>query len=220
MTKREIFIENLFLASGAAGMKKNELYKNLQTLTDVELFMYMIEKAYEHYGKEWLNCHTLINDEIKEQWTEWHHVEEVYSEKWGFDKKQSGCYIYGLFDKQPIGVANPLDKNIFYIGESRSKTRSAMLARRGDFRSTVKNDPLQPYGVGVAFKKTFGIEQYEKVYQAYCPMPVHKCKEKETELLVNFFKTYGKLPTCNNERDFKRVQNLSTNLINFVNNDY
>ena len=31
------------------------------------------------------------------EFTKWHHVDEKYDTSWGFDKKDAGCYMYGLF---------------------------------------------------------------------------------------------------------------------------
>ena len=50
------------------------------------------------------------------KFTIWHHIDETYNESWGFDKKSSGCYIYGLYENDPPkGNANFLDSNVFAI---------------------------------------------------------------------------------------------------------
>ena len=217
MTEKEIFVENLFRASGASGMKKQILYKNFSSVEDVRTIAYMIQKAIDNHNKDWINCDNFFLEDDKESfWTEWHHIEETHNESWGFSKKQTGCYIYGLFKVPPKGTANYLDENVFYIGESRSVTRNAMIARRGDFRSSVKNDPLAPYGVGITFKNVFGKENYQYVYQAYYPAPAYKCKDRETHFLVEYFKKYGDLPKCNHERDYNRIKTLASNLDKFL----
>ena len=216
MNQKDIFIENLLRASGSSAISKANLYKNLQTFTDIQEFIHLISKAVDNYDKEWLSCDYLFLEDVEEFWTDWHHIDESHSDSWGFHNKQTGCYIYGLFNKKPTGIADPLDKNVFYIGESRSPIRNAMLGRKNDFKSSVRNEVLAPYGVGIMFKEQFGKENFDFVYQAYYPLPAYKCKEKETELLINYFKTYGNIPRCNHQSDYKRIQKLSTNLMNFL----
>ena len=173
----------------------------------------MIQKAVDNHNKDWINCDSLFLDaEENKSWTEWHHVEEAHSDSWGFTKRQTGCYIYGLFKQQPKGIADFLDENVFYIGESRSITRCAMIGRKYDFKSSVKNNPLAPYGIGIMFKEKFGKENFQYVYQAYYPLPAHKCKEQETQFLVDYFRKYGHIPVCNHESDHKRIKELATNL--------
>ena len=213
MTEKEIFVENLFCASGASGMKKQSLYRNFSSVEDIRTIIYMIQKAVDNHNKDWINCDSLFLDaEEDKSWTEWHHVEEAHSDSWGFTKRQTGCYIYGLFKQQPKGIADFLDENVFYIGESRSITRCAMIGRKYDFKSSVKNNPLAPYGIGIMFKEKFGKENFQYVYQAYYPLPAHKCKEQETQFLVDYFRKYEHIPVCNHESDHKRIKELATNL--------
>lgn len=215
MNKKDILIENLFRASGAGGLKKQELYSNLQKLDDVDFFVYTLSKAFKRYGDNWLNCDFIFDEEVPTSWTEWHHIEEKHSDSWGFTKRQTGCYIYGLFNKKPVGQANHLDENVFYIGESRSSIRNAMMGRRNDFKHTVKKNPLSPYGVGTLFKENYGKENIDKVYQAYYPIPPYRCKEQETIFLVDYYKKYKRIPICNHSNDLNRIESLASNLMNF-----
>ena len=58
MTEKEIFVENLFRASGASGMKKQSLYKNFNSIEDIKTIVYMIQKAVDNHNKNWINCET------------------------------------------------------------------------------------------------------------------------------------------------------------------
>lgn len=217
MDKKEIFIENLFRGSGAGGLKVDELKKNLESLKDVDFFVYSLKKAFQRNELNWLNCDSLFDEEIDESWTRWYQIEQKHSDSWGFTKRQTGCYIYGIFKEPPKFVANHLDENVFYIGESRSSIRGAMIGRRNDFKHTVKGNPLSPYGVGTLFKENFDKEQFDMVYQAYYPVPAYKCKKQETIFLVDFFKKYGRLPLCNHRNDYTRVSKLAKeNLLDFL----
>lgn len=218
MNEKEIFIKNLIEASGLHGMKEIDLHKSLFSMNDVNSFVYTLKKAFELNNTNWLTTSYLISQDFEEKWTSWHQIDEKFSEEWGFKKKQPGCYIYGLFeDNAPIGKANFLDEKVFYIGESRAITRNCMLGRRGDFVSTVRNDPLCPYGCGTSFKKHFGSQKLNFVYQAYLPLPASKCLTKETDLLVQYYKKYGRLPICNFYTDENRIKKIVYSLENFYN---
>jgi hypothetical protein len=218
MNKKETFIKNLIYASGQHGMKEVDLHKGLFSLNDIDKFIYSLKKAFELKGSEWLTSSHLIYQDFKENWSHWHHVDEKYSKEWGFDKKHPGCYVYGLFLEKPENKpADFLCEEVFYIGESRAISRNCMIGRRGDFISTVRNEPLCPYGCGTSFKKYFGKEKIDYVYQAYLPLPSYKCLERETELLVQYYQKYKKLPVCNFHTDENRIKKLSSNLENFLN---
>ena len=76
--------------------------------------------------------------------------------------------MYGLFSENgPPDNVDILDPGVIYIGESRATTRNCMLGRRTDFKGTVRNDRLSPYGCGTAFKEKYGKEKIDHVYQAY-----------------------------------------------------
>jgi hypothetical protein len=210
MTEKEFFVENLYRASGGHGMSKEILYKNLQSLNDCSSFIQSIKKAFEHNEKKWLSSTELFNEDFEESWTIWHHIDEPYSEEWGFNKKQSGCYIYGLFETSPsLEVADYTCENVFYIGESRSITRNGMINRGKDFKGTVKNDVHCPHGCGTAFIKQFGRNKINKVYQAYLPLPAYLCKEREMDLLVEYFRKNNRLPFCNHQSYYNRVSKLA-----------
>jgi len=81
-----------------------------------------------------------------------------------------------------------------------------MLGRRTDFRGTVRNKRLSPYGCGTAFKDTFGAKQIDNTYQAYLPMHPSLCKTMELELLGEYYKKYNKIPACNPPLDLVRVE--------------
>jgi hypothetical protein len=209
MTEKEIFIENLFRASGGHGMDKESLNKNLQSLSDCSLLIQSIKKAFEHNEKKWLSSTELFDKNFTESWTTWHHIDEPYSKSWGFNKKQSGCYIYGLFETPPIGIADYTSENVFYIGESRSITRYGMINRGKDFRGTVKNNVHCPHGCGTSFINHFGRNKIDKVYQAYLPLPAYLCKQREMDLFVGYFKKHNRLPICNHQSYYKRVSKLA-----------
>jgi hypothetical protein len=217
MNKKEIFIENVFRGSGGGGLKVDELKRNLESLKDVDFFVYSLKKAFQREGLNWLNCDSLFDENIVELWTQWYQIEQKHSDLWGFTKRQTGCYVYGLFENPPVGQANHLQEGVFYIGESRSSIRGAMIGRRNDFKHTVKGNPLSPYGVGTLFKEQFGKEKIEQVYQAYYPVPAYKCKKQETQFLVDYFKKYKRLPMCNHTNDYNRISKLAKeNLIDFL----
>jgi len=69
MDKKEIFIENLFRGSGAGGLKVDELKKNLESLKDVDFFVYSLKKAFQRNELNWLNCDSLFDEEIDESWS-------------------------------------------------------------------------------------------------------------------------------------------------------
>jgi hypothetical protein len=205
MTEKEIFIENMFRASGGHGMTRQSLYKNLNSLSDCSALAQSIKKAFEYKGTKWLSLTEVLDEKFVESWTIWHHIDEAYSECWGFNKKQSGCYIYGLFEECPEGIADFTDANVFYIGESRSITRDGMINRKQDFKGTVRNNVHCPHGCGTSFITKFGKEKIDKVYQAYLPLPAYLCKEREMDLLVEYFKVHNRLPVCNHQIYYKRV---------------
>jgi hypothetical protein len=217
MNEKDIFIKNIIEASGLHGMKEIDLHRNLFSLNNVSSFVYTLKKAFESKNLDWLSCTELVNEDFEEQWTSWHHIDEKYSESWGFKKNQPGCYIYGLFKNPPNNKpANFLSDEVFYIGQSRSTKRNCMLGRKKDFISTVRNDPLCPYGCGTSFIQKIGKEQIDFVYQAYLPLPASKCLERETDLLIDYYKKYNRLPVCNFYRDENRIKKLSSNLNTFL----
>jgi hypothetical protein len=81
-----------------------------------------------------------------------------------------------------------------------------MLGRRTDFRGTVRNERLSPYGCGTAFKENFGKAMIDKCYQAYLPMHPSFCKTSEIQLLGEYYLKYNKIPACNPPLDLVRVK--------------
>jgi len=201
-----ILAENIRAGSGNHGLDENSLYEIFSNC-NVEQLAYTLRKCVEHSGSSAFS--TNKSSFIKPQFTDftiWHHIDESWNESWGFKKTQPGCYIYGLFDKVPSGPADFLGNSVIYIGESRAVTRNCMLGRRTDFKGTVRNDRLSPYGCGTAFKEAFGKDQIDNVYQAYLPMHPSLCKQVEIELLSLYYKKYNSIPVCNPPLDLTRVK--------------
>ena len=208
MDAKTVFIKNLVYASGGHGLSEEDLHKNLQSLVDVNKFIYTITKSLELNDESWLSSTIVFGQDFEEKWSNWHNIFERYSESWGFKKKQTGCYIYGLFESYVPKEVDFLCEEVFYIGQSRSITRDAMLGRRNDFVSTIKNNPLVAHSCGKTFLNEIGKEKMDNVYQAYLPLPAHACVDKETELLVSYFEKYNRLPICNHTYDLKRVAKI------------
>lgn len=205
MTNKEIFIKNLVYASGCHGLNESQLTKNLQSLQDVDKFIYTLSKCFNSKNIDWLSSTLLIQEKFEEKWSSWHNISEKYSESWGFKKKQTGCYLYAYFEADVPKEVNFLSSEVFYIGQSRSITRDAMIGRRNDFVSTVKNDPLVAHSCGKSFINIFGKKCFDRVYQAYLPLPSSMCIQKETDLLIQYYKKYNRLPVCNHKDDLVRV---------------
>lgn len=199
--------ENIRAGSGNHGLSEDAIYQILSNASDIEQFAYTLRKCAELSGSDFFSTQkSIITKPNFKDFTAWHHIDEKWNKSWGFEKTQPGCYIYGLFDVVPLGPANFLDSAVFYIGESRAVTRNCMLGRRTDFRGTVRNPRLSPYGVGTAFKEKIGAENINKTYQAYLPMHPSLCKTVELELLSIFYQTHNKIPDCNPELDLTKVQ--------------
>ena len=173
----------------------------------MEDFAYTMKKVLEHGGKEYLTTQSYKLGMPKfDKFTTWHHIDEKYDASWGFDKKDAGCYMYGMFKDSAPEVADILQPGVIYIGESRATTRNCMLGRRTDFKGTVRNDRLSPYGCGTAFKEKIGKEYIDNVYQAYLPMHNSLVKEAEMQMLINYYRYYGRIPACNPVSDLRRVE--------------
>jgi hypothetical protein len=208
--KAAILARNIRVGSGNHGLTEQQLYEIIKHCPDVDQFAYSLKKCAELSGTDFFV--TQENAQIKPaltDFTEWHQIDEPWNESWGFDKKHPGCYVYGLFDSQPVGPADFLAPEVFYIGESRAVTRHCMLGRRTDFKGTVKNNRLSPYGCGTAFKETFGKDLIDQCYQAYLPMHPSLCKSTELELLGKYFEKYNKIPACNPSLDLTRIKKRS-----------
>ncbi len=202
--------QNIRAGAGNHGLSEDQLYQ-IFSLADVEQLAYSLRKCVEHSGADAFSTHplTIVKPSLT-NFTVWHHIDEVWNSTWGFDKTQPGCYVYGIYDKVPAGPADFLDTGVIYIGESRAVTRNCMLGRRTDFKGTVRNNRLSPYGCGTAFKENFGASQIDKTYQSYLPMHPSLCKSVELELLGEYYKKYNRIPVCNPPLDLVRVQKYLT----------
>lgn len=209
MNEKQILIKNLVFASGAHGLNEEQLEKNLSSLTEVDKFVYTIQKAFELQKTDWMSSSFLLGQDVEEKWTTWHKVTEKYSPSWGFKKRQPGCYVYGLFKDKVPEIVDFLADEVIYIGQSRSVSRNAMLGRRADFVVTVTKTPLVAHSCGRSFLSVFGKDNFDYVYQAYLPLPAAMCVDKETDLLVDYYKKYQKLPACNHEMDLPRIKKLA-----------
>jgi hypothetical protein len=87
-----------------------------------------------------------------------------------------------------------------------------MLGRRTDFKGTVRNERLSPYGCGTAFKENFGKDKIDHVYQAYLPMHPSYCKTAELDLLSEYYKKYNRIPSCNPPLDLVKVQKYQSKM--------
>ena len=198
---------NIRAGSGNHGLTEDQLYNIFKDCSQIEMLAYSLFKCAEVSGRDAFSVHAISIDEPDlTKFTTWHHIDESWSDDWGFNKAQPGCYIYGLFEESPTGFADFLGPNVIYIGESRATTRNCMLGRRTDFKGTVRNDRLSPYGCGTAFKEKFGKENIDKVYQAYLPMHPSHCKNTEIKLLGLYFQKFGKIPPCNPPLDLIKTQ--------------
>jgi len=208
--KAAILARNIRTGSGNHGLTEQQLYEIIKNCPDVDKFAYSLKKCAELTGTNFFVTqeNTQSVPELSD-FTEWHQIDERWNESWGFHKKDPGCYVYGLFPVKPIGPADFLAPEVFYIGESRAVTRDCMLGRRTDFKGTVRNNRLSPYGCGTAFKETFGIPAIDNCYQAYLPMHPSLCKSIELELLGKYYEKYNKIPVCNPPLDLTRIKKRS-----------
>lgn len=202
-----ILAQNIRAGSGNHGMTEDELYDIFKHCSQPERLAFSLFKCAEVSGKSAFTTQlkTLIKPQLN-SFTIWHHIDEQWNDSWGFEKTHPGCYLYGLYKEPPKGVADFLDDGVIYIGESRATSRNSMLGRRTDFKGTVRNPRLSPYGCGTAFKESIGAEKIDQVYQAYLPMHPSFCKETELELLSKYYAKYNRIPVCNPKLDLIRVQ--------------
>ena len=205
--KSKVLAENIVKGSGGHGLKEDQLVKIFDNIPNLEDFAYTLKKVYEHGGKNYLTTQKyMLAAPAFDKFTKWHHIDEKYDPSWGFDKKDAGCYLYGMFKDGPPQEVDFIHSGVIYIGESRATTRNCMLGRRTDFKGTVRNDRLSPYGCGTAFKEKIGKEYIDYVYQAYLPMHNSLVKNAEMQMLINYYRHYGRIPVCNPESDLRRVK--------------
>ena len=200
--------KNIRRGSGNHGLSEEELYDIFSQIKNLDQFTYSLKKCAELSGTEFFVTQELSVEPPKlTDFTAWHHIDEQWNADWGFDKKHPGCYVYGVYENgAPNTNADFLDEGVIYIGESRAVTRNCMLGRRTDFKGTVRNNRLSPYGCGTAFKEKFGKEKIDNTYQAYLPMHPSLCKDTELKLLGEFYKKFGRIPACNPPLDEVKVK--------------
>lgn len=217
MDLARILAQNIRIGSGNHGLSEDQLYQIFSASNNIDQLAYTLRKCVEHGGKDAFSTQpaTIVQPDFK-KFTEWHHIDEKWSASWGFAKTQPGCYVYGLYDSKPTGPADFLDGGIIYIGESRAVTRNCMLGRRTDFKGTVRNDRLSPYGCGTAFKNAFGADKIDDVYQAYLPMHPSLCKLTEIKLLAEYYNKYNRIPVCNPPLDLVRVRKFLEGKLNEI----
>lgn len=205
--------QNIRSGSGNHGLTEDQLYNIFKDCNNIDQLAYSLYKCSEISGKEAFTTQTVtLTRPAFTEFTEWHQIDEPWNSSWGFDKAHPGCYVYGLFETAvPTGPADFLDPGVFYIGESRATSRHSMLGRRTDFKGTVRNERLSPYGCGTAFKLNFGKDKIDYVYQAYLPMHPSYCKKTELDLLLEYHNKYGKIPICNPPLDLVKVQKYQKN---------
>lgn len=198
--------KNIRTGSGNHGLTEDQLYEVFVHCSNIDQLAYTLKKCVEHGGKDAFSTQTstIVKPSLN-SFTKWYHIDAKWDSSWGFHKQQPGCYIYGLYEQDIPATADFLDAGVIYIGESRAITRNCMLGRRTDFKGTVRNDRLSPYGCGTAFKECFGKEKIDFSYQAYLPMHPSLCKDTELELLVQYYKKYNRIPVCNPALDLVRV---------------
>jgi hypothetical protein len=209
--KHKILAENISKGSGGHGLKKEMLEQIFQGHEQyLEDFCYTIQKLVQLGNTDFLSVQEFSVDQPDfTNFTIWHHIDEPYKASWGFDKKDAGCYIYGLYpDGPPSGLADFMHEGVIYIGESRAATRNCMLGRRKDFACGVKNDWVSPMGNSQAFIKLYGKEQIKHVYQAYLPMHSSLVKMAEMDLIGKYYMNYNRVPACNPDKDLKRVKKM------------
>jgi len=201
-----VLAKNIREGSGNHGLTEDQLYDVFVHCPNIDQLAYTLRKCVEHGGKDAFSAQvTTIIKPTLTAFTAWHHIDEKWDINWGFNKTQPGCYVYGLYEKSVPATADFLDDGVIYIGESRAVTRNCMLGRRTDFKGTVRNNRLSPYGCGTAFKANFGQSKIAHVYQAYLPMHPSQCKDTELELLAQYYSKYNRIPVCNPSLDLVRV---------------
>lgn len=202
--------KNIRSGSGNHGLTEDQLYDIFSKCSKIDQLAYSLYKCAEISGKDAFTTQVLTQTSpVLSNFTIWHHIDEPWNTSWGFDKSHPGCYVYGLFENgAPTDNADFLDPGVIYIGESRATSRNSMLGRRTDFKGTVRNERLSPYGCGTVFKELFGKDKINFVYQAYLPMHPSFCKDIELELLKQYYFNYGKIPACNPELDRVKINKL------------
>ena len=204
----KILAKNIHSGSGNHGLSEEELYNLFKNCNKLEQFAYTLRKCVEFsQANSFITQEIIIDQPNIDKFTQWHHIDEPWNESWGFEKTHPGCYLYAVFENGPPPKrAKFLDEAVIYIGESRAITRNSMLGRRTDFKGTVRNNRLSPYGCGTVFKESIGQEKIDHCYQAYLPLHPSLCKKTELEILTNYYLHFRKIPICNPALDLARVK--------------
>lgn len=203
-----LLAKNIRIGSGNHGLTEDQLYDVFKHCINVDQLAYSLKKCAELSGRDaFVTQEKSLERPQFDQFTKWHHIDSKWDDSWGFPKTNPGCYVYGLFDNPPGDEpADFLSEAVIYIGESRAVTRNCMLGRRTDFKGTIRNNRLSPYGCGTAFKENFDKSLIDNCYQAYLPMHPSFCKSSEIELLSQYYLKYNKIPVCNPPLDLVRVE--------------
>ena len=207
--KAKILAQNIARGSGGHGLKVELLEKIFAQHEDkLDDLCYTFQKVISLSGPDYFSTQDIsIGQPHFSNFTIWRHIDSKHDESWGFSKKDAGCYLYGYFPEGvPTSPADFLGENTIYIGESRAVTRNCMLGRRTDFKGTIRNERLSPYGCGTAFKNNYKIEDLDNCYQAYLPMHPSLVKDYEMELLCKYYEKHSKIPVCNPSNDLRRVK--------------
>jgi hypothetical protein len=214
-TLARILSQNIRSGSGNHGLTEDQLYSIFENCDNIDQLAYSLYKCAEISGKSAFTTQLVtVSRPDLTKFTIWHQIDEQWDQSWEFEKAHPGCYVYGLFENGvPDGPADFLGSEVFYIGESRATSRNSMLGRRTDFKGTVRNERLSPYGCGTAFKQHFGKDKIDHVYQSYLPMHPSYCKNSELELLAQYHKKYNRIPLCNPPVDAVRVLKYIKNSI-------
>lgn len=209
--KAEILAKNIANGSGGHGLKQEILEQIFAQHEDkLDDLCYTFQKVISLSGSDYFSTQDIsIGEPQSSDFTKWHHIDSKHDASWGFSKKDAGCYVYGYFPlSEPEGPADFLGNEVIYIGESRAVSRNCMLGRRTDFKGTIRNERLSPYGCGTAFKNNYKIEDLDNCYQAYLPMHSSLVKSYEMSLLSEYYKKYNRVPLCNPDNDLRRVKIL------------
>lgn len=127
------------------------------------------------------------------EWKEWHErsvLEEI---------DEPGVYVLAHFDNPPKRRANPLCREVIYIGETCDDT---LLERLKTFNSARLNGRA-PHSGGRTYFKIFN-DNKAKLYVAIFPLgfierPIQPLyiRYVERKLLLEYALKWGKLPVCN-----------------------
>lgn len=146
------------------------------------------------------------------EWTKWKplfnshgQLNQLTNEFLGFDKvnengyKIGGCYMFAYSEEDISNIqAAPSQSFIEYIGAGGSSTKSGMIRRTNDFRSSITGSSR--YGNGVQFIRKYGFDKRINLYVAYFPLGFEIRKQIAHDCEIAFQEIYkhhngGKLPS-------------------------